>query len=202
MLEEDNLEKLSNEELLEFILPKNVAVNLIKEYQGLYNVIVNSSHKELTKIKGVGRCKARKIKCISELIQRINKEKIQQVDSINKPPDVLACMKDMLYLQQEEFRVIMLNNSNGIIGIKTITKGTVNASLVSPRELFAPVIKAFSSNIIIVHNHPGGSLEPSLNDLEITKVLVAAGKIIDIKILDHIIIAKEKYFSMKEAGYI
>lgn len=103
---------------------------------------------------------------------------------------------------REKFVVFWLSSANVVTGFETISEGLLNASLCHPREVFRGAIVASCSNIILAHNHPSGNKEPSKEDLSITKKLVEAGKIIDIKVFDHIIFAEEEYNSFVESGLI
>ena len=194
--------ELSDEELLSTFIPKAVASKLIKEYQSIYGVVMNTAEVDTKNIKGFGRRKLSKLSCIKEMIFRINMEKAKTLTQISSPKDVLTYFKDMEDLRQEEIRLIMLNTKNKIIAHKTISKGTVNASVVTPREIFFPAIKMMASSIILVHNHPSADVTPSSEDKNITEIVARSGNLINIKLLDHIIIGKNKIYSFKEAGLI
>lgn len=111
-------------------------------------------------------------------------------------------MKEFRQLKQEHFVIFYLDSRNGEIVREVISIGTLNASLVHPREVFEPAISNSTAQIILSHNHPSGDSEPSKDDLEITKRLVSAGKILGIEIIDHIIVTKDEYFSLKEKGLL
>ena len=194
--------ELSDEELLSNFIPKTVANKLMKEYQSIYGVVMNTAEIDTKNLRGFGKNKLGKIACIKEIIYRINMEKSKALTQISSPNDVLTYFKDMEDLRQEEIRLIMLNTKNKIIAHKTISKGTVNASVVTPREIFFPAIKMMASSIILAHNHPSGDVTPSSEDKNITEIVARSGKLINIKLLDHIIIGKNKIYSFKEAGLI
>ena len=194
--------ELSDEELLSTFIPKAVANKLMKEYQSIYGVVMNTAEVDTKNIKGFSRCKLSKLACIKEMIFRINMEKAKTLTQISSPNDVLTYFKDMEDLRQEEIRLIMLNTKNKIIAHKTISKGTVNASVVTPREIFFPAIKMMASSIILVHNHPSADVTPSSEDKNITEIVARSGNLINIKLLDHIIIGKNKIYSFKEKGLI
>ena len=194
--------ELSDEELLSTFIPKDVANKLMKEYQSIYGVVMNTAEIDTKNLRGFGKNKLDKIACIKEIIYRINMEKSKALTQISSPNDVLTYFKDMEDLRQEEIRLIMLNTKNKIIAHKTISKGTVNASIVTPREIFFPAIKMMASSIILVHNHPSADVTPSSEDKNITEIVARSGKLINIKLLDHIIIGKNKIYSFKEAGLI
>ena len=194
--------ELSDEELLSTFIPKAVANKLMKEYQSIYGVVMNTAEIDTKNLRGFGKNKLDKIACIKEIIYRINMEKSKALTQISSPNDVLTYFKDMEDLRQEEIRLIMLNTKNKIIAHKTISKGTVNASIVTPREIFFPAIKMMASSIILAHNHPSADVTPSSEDKNITEIVARSGKLINIKLLDHIIIGKNKIYSFKEAGLI
>lgn len=194
--------ELSDEELLSTFIPKDVANKLMKEYQSIYGVVMNTAEIDTKNLRGFGKNKLDKIACIKEIIYRINMEKSKALTQISSPNDVLTYFKDMEDLRQEEIRLIMLNTKNKIIAHKTISKGTVNASIVTPREIFFTAIKMMASSIILAHNHPSADVTPSSEDKNITEIVARSGKLINIKLLDHIIIGKNKIYSFKEAGLI
>jgi len=199
---ENALQSLSDVELLSVFLPQQTANDLIAEYQNIYGIVMRTSAMELANVKGIGKAKVQKINCIRELLNRIHREKQKQTVQITAPKDIASYMQKMEYLEQEEFRIIMLNTKNKIIGQHMISRGTVNATLVSPREIFNPAIKAMATNIILVHNHPSGDPAPSKEDVSVTNTMMKAGNIVGIKVLDHVIIGKDKYCSMKETGFM
>ena len=194
--------ELSDEELLSNFIPKTVANKLMKEYQSIYGVVMNTAEIDTKNLRGFGKNKLDKIACIKEIIYRINMEKSKALTQISSPNDVLTYFKDMEDLRQEEIRLIMLNTKNKIIAHKTISKGTINSSIVTPREIFFPAIKMMASSIILAHNHPSADVTPSSEDKNITEIVARSGKLINIKLLDHIIIGKNKIYSFKEAGLI
>ena len=194
--------ELSDEELLSNFIPKAVANKLIKEYQSIYGVVMNTAEIDTKNLRGFSKNKLDKIACIKEIIYRINMEKSKALTQISSPNDVLTYFKDMEDLRQEEIRLIMLNTKNKIIAHKTISKGTINSSIVTPREIFFPAIKMMASSIILAHNHPSADVTPSSEDKNITEIVARSGKLINIKLLDHIIIGKNKIYSFKEAGLI
>jgi DNA repair protein RadC len=170
---------------------------LIAEY-GL-DKLFECSLKELQEIKGIGPSKAMQILAMSEILKRINQSK-KPVKKISCAEDVFNLMHERLKDKKEEhFYVLMLNNQNNIIAEQEISKGILDASIVHPREVFKPAIKNSASKIILVHNHPSGNPNPSPEDLEITEKLTEAGDQIGIKILDHVIIGKEGFWSWKES---
>jgi DNA repair protein RadC len=169
---------------------------LIAEY-GLDNLF-ECSLKELQEIKGIGPSKAMQILAMSEILKRIHLSE--------KPIKKISCSKDVFYYfhdrlkskKEEHFYVLMLNNQNNIIGEHFVSKGILDASIIHPREVFRFAIKNAASKIIIAHNHPSGNSDPSMEDLEITEKLIKSGEELGIKMLDHIILGKERYWSWLE----
>lgn len=212
-IESHGAEVLSNAELIAVIIRsglKNttsveVAQRLMKEYasNGHIGSLNNISLGELQSIKGIGRVKALQIKAALELSKRISSYKKQRTVNITSPWDVSQyIMEEMRYLKQEHFGIIMMNTKNEILKFLKITVGTLNASLVHPREVFSEPIKCKSASIILVHNHPSGDPTPSKEDIDTTKRLIESGNILGIKILDHVIIGDGKYISLKEKEII
>ncbi|NEZ45660.1 JAB domain-containing protein [Clostridium niameyense] len=203
-------EVLSNAELLAIILRtgtknQNIIVltnNLLKLSGGL-NGLLSQTLQDLMDIKGIGITKASQILALSELSKRFKAYKSGNEYKITKPKDAVnLVMEDMRYLKQEKLRVIMLNTKNVVIFIKDVFLGTLNYSIVHPREIFCEAIKKNSASIIICHNHPSGHVTPSREDINITLRLKECSKLIGIDLLDHIIIGDNQYISLKEKGTI
>jgi len=169
---------------------------LIAEY-GL-DKLFDCSLKELQEIKGIGSSKAMQILAIAEIQKRINQSK-KPIKKINCAEDVFDYFHEKLKdKKQEHFYILMLNTQNNIIGDKLISKGILDASIIHPREVFKPAIKNSASKIILVHNHPSGDPQPSAEDEEITRRLMKTGEELGIKVVDGVIICKDKWWSFKE----
>jgi len=202
---------LSNAELLAILLrtgsARETAVGLagkiLKECGSLRN-LVNMSVEEMTRIKGIGPVKAVQIKAGIELGKRVSKlQSLRDAPLIRSPKDVAdLLMEDMRYLQKEHFVCLFLNTKNRVIAQETLSMGSLNASIVHPREVFLAAIKRSSASIICVHNHPSGDPTPSPEDIELTARLVEAGEIIGIDVLDHIVLGDHRFVSLKEKGYM
>ncbi|WP_041844864.1 RadC family protein [Caldibacillus thermoamylovorans] len=201
---------LSNQELLAIILrtgTKNESVlqlaqRLIKEFQGL-RMLMNASLEELTKIKGVGEAKAIQLLAAIELGKRIANMKNEERYVIRSPEDgANYVMEEMRFLTQEHFVCLFLNTKNEVIHKQTIFIGSLNASIVHPRELFKEAFRHSAASMICLHNHPSGNPEPSREDIEVTRRLVECGRILGVDVLDHIIIGDKRYVSLKEKGYL
>lgn len=154
---------------------------------------------QLMSINGVGRVKALQLKALSEISKRMAKSTSIEKLCINSPSSIAKIyMEEMRYHEREHFKVIFLNTKNAIIGDEDISIGTVNASLVDPREIFKMALMYKAVHLILMHNHPSGIPTPSQNDIDVTKRMVKAGHVLGIEILDHIIIGDGNYISLKE----
>lgn len=197
-------EALSDAELFAIILrtgsPSENVVEmsnrLIVEYS--LEKLFDCSLKELQQIKGIGPSKAMQILAMSELGKRYSQSK-NPIIKIKSAEDVFHHFHEKLKDEkQEHFYTLILNNANNIVKEEFISKGVLDAAILHPREVFRPAIKHSASRIILVHNHPSGNAEPSNEDLEVTKKLIEAGKLIDIKVLDHVIIGNGSWWSWRE----
>lgn len=179
-----------------------LAQRLIKEFQGL-RMLMNASLEELTKIKGVGEAKAIQLLAAIELGKRIANMKNEERYVIRSPEDgANYVMEEMRFLTQEHFVCLFLNTKNEVIHKQTIFIGSLNASIVHPRELFKEAFRRSAASMICLHNHPSGHPEPSREDIEVTRRLVECGRILGVDVLDHIIIGDKRYVSLKEKGYL
>lgn len=151
---------------------------------------------ELMKIKGIGLAKASKIIAAFELSKRINSGKICE-KVVKNPSDIASHYTEKLKdLKKEYFIAVFLDSKNKIIKDEVISIGTLNSSLVHPREVFREAIKNSANSVILVHNHPSGNVEPSDEDYRVNKVLVETGNLVGIKVLDHLIVGSEKFTSL------
>ncbi len=166
--------------------------------QGLLN-IHNLTLEQLQAIKGIGMVKAVQILCISELAKRLAKASAKDGLTFAVPSSIAKYyMEEMRHQKQEHMKLLMLNTKSKLLGETNISKGTVNASLVSPRELFIEALNKQAVSIILVHNHPSGDPTPSKTDILLTKRVKEAGELIGIELLDHIIIGNNCYISFAE----
>ncbi len=155
-------------------------------------------YEDLSKIKGIGPAKACIILAAQELIKRAMEVQEETLPIIQSTKDVIAQAVYLRDKSREHLMTIYLNARNEMVFKKPMFIGTLNASLVHPREIFAEALKQNAASVILVHNHPSGDCEPSEDDLTITKRIVEAGKIMGIDVLDHVIITKNKTLSFKE----
>lgn len=194
-------EKLLDHELLAILLGSGIkGLNVLELSKKILKTISEVGIdkiglQDLIKIKGLGKAKASEIIACFELGRRVLKGKKSSI--LLSPKDVWNRMEDIKGSKKEHFVVFYLDSRNQEIQRDIISIGTINESLVHPREVFENAIKNNTSSIIIAHNHPSGDLKPSQADIEITKKLIHAGKILDIKIISHIIITSTDYYELK-----
>lgn len=200
---------LSDAELLSIILRTggrdHTSVDLARQVLSLSDKKLCGLHQcrmeELQQIRGIGRVKAIQLKALAELAIRMAKADAVYRYRINSPKSIAKIyMEEMRYLDKEHIKVVFLDTKNGILSDIYISIGTVNASLVDPREVFKEALTRGAVNIILLHNHPSGDPSPSSDDIDVTKRLVKAGEVIGIKVIDHLIIGDGTYLSMKERG--
>lgn len=201
---------LSNEELLAIILRTGTnnkpALKIAEEvldtkdaYQGKLMGLYHKSLKELMEIDGIGEVKAIKLKCLTELSLRMAKERLENRVVFSNPNDIADYyMETCRHLEVEKVFLLCLDNQLRLIKECELSKGTINTSLISPREVFIEALNAKAVYVLLIHNHPSGNPHPSKADIQITLKVLEAGNIIDIKLLDHIIIGDHSYVSLKE----
>jgi len=198
--------RLSDAELFAILLrtgPKGIGVlelskKVLRQFAG--NRLANASYDELRNIHGLGPAKACEIVACFELGRRMLKDK--QAVLILSPREVWEQCRDIRESKKEHFVVFFLDTQNREIKRELISVGTLNSSLIHPREVFEPAIKHLASHIIIAHNHPSGSLEPSEEDLSVTKRLTDSGRLLGIEVLDHVIVTAKSYLSLKESNIL
>ncbi|MDD2377651.1 MAG: DNA repair protein RadC [Bacilli bacterium] len=200
-------ENLSNEELISILIrtgyknesAKNVATKLLSKY-GNINNFKELNYNDLIKIKGIGKSKACDLIAAVELGKRINKE-ITSLNNLkmNNSTIIYNYYHDLLNSKKQEcFYCVYLDTNKRIIKDKLLFMGTLNQSLVHPREIFKEAYLVSASAIVCVHNHPSGNVLPSLDDINLTKALVEVGKVLGVEVIDHIIIGKHNYYSFFE----
>jgi DNA repair protein RadC len=185
---------------------KKTAIDLARELLDRYGSLQNlfsRSPSELTAVKGIGSAKAATLSSAFELVRRIQSQKNGGKSSFKRSSDVanhyLPLMRD---LRKEVFKVLLLNRANRLIKEVTVSEGTLDASIVHPRDVFREALLETAAGVILIHNHPSGNSSPSEEDLRITKQLVEAGRLLGIKVYDHIILAGEDYRSLADEGLI
>lgn len=160
------------------------------------------SYEALLAIGGIGSAKACEIMACFELGRRYFGDDDVTGTRITRPEDVIPLVSEWRDKKQEYFISLTLNGAGEVIERRIVTVGILNQSLVHPREVFADAITDRAASVILVHNHPSGTLDPSVQDLGITRQLVEAGSILGIRVLDHIIVTKRGYVSLKELGHL
>ncbi len=200
---------LSETELLGILLGKgmrkktaiDLARELLDQYESLQKLF-SRSPSELKAIKGIGSAKAATLSAAFELVRRVQSQKEDKV-SFRKSADVAGCYLPLMRdLRKEVFKVLLLNRANRLIKEVLISEGTLDASIVHPRDVFHEAILEPAAGVILIHNHPSGNPNPSEEDIRITKQLVEAGRLLGIKVYDHIILAGETYRSLADEGLI
>lgn len=181
---------------------KVMAKEAIKRFRGLRGVL-DASFNDLQKIKGIGPSNAFGIKLFQAVSERYAKEKVPSKIQLTSSRKVANYLKERLGRERKEhFITVMLDSNNNLLSINDISTGTLNASLVHPREVFEPAIRSLAANIILAHNHPSGNLEPSIEDIKLTQRLVSAGEITGIVVIDHLIVSSTGHISLKEKGLL
>ncbi len=164
------------------------------------NKLPSASFESLIKVAGIDRGKASVIIAAFELSRRLTGVEDDKLPLVNTPEDVFAHCADIKSLKKEYFVGLYLDARNRLLHKETVSIGIVNASIVHPREVFEPALFHHAVAIIVAHNHPSGSLDPSREDIAVTRKLAGAGDLLGINLVDHIIISNKGYLSMKEEG--
>jgi DNA repair protein RadC len=213
-LRERGAAALSNPELIAILLRTGikgqsaiqVAQQLVMKFLSLEE-LARAPLEALASVKGVGLTKAIQLKAAFELARRLSESTRDRQRAISSPEDAAAVVREeMRTLDREEFGVLLLNTKNGLIKRCPVSRGSLNASIVEPREVFKDAIAASAASMILVHNHPSGDPTPSSEDIAITKRLVKAGELLNISVLDHVILGQrvtgreEDFVSLKELG--
>jgi len=199
-------EALSSQEVLTLLLGRGTkgesvmvtAQKLISQFGNLKN-LASASIEELTKITGIGTAKAAQIKAAFELSRRLGEppDRAPKI-TVKSPEDILKSVRSLLKgKRKEHFLVLSLDTRNHLIDMHKVSIGSLDCSIVHPREAFKEAIADSAASVIFVHNHPSGDPTPSADDIQLTKRLTDAGQILGIEVLDHVIVCDEDYLSMK-----
>jgi len=201
---------LTEAELLGILLGKgtrkktaiDLARELLDQYESLEKLF-SRSPSELMKVKGIGSAKAATLSAAFELVRRIQSQRNIPKGSFKRSSEVANHYLPLMRgLRKEVFKILLLNRANRLIKEVTISEGTLEASLVHPRDVFHEALLELAAGVILIHNHPSGNPSPSEEDLQITKQLVEAGRLLGIKVYDHIILAGESYRSLADDGLL
>jgi DNA repair protein RadC len=207
-LRDRGADSLSNSELLAILLRTgtraesalDMATKLLARYQGLEG-LAKASFQELAQSHGVGEAKAAQLLAALELAKRLTRLEGPERLTIRSPKDVFDLLKaEMSLLDQEHFKVVVLNTKNQVMATPTVFVGSVNATTVRVAEVFREAVRQNCPAMIVVHNHPSGDPAPSPEDVSVTRELVAAGKALDVEVLDHVVIGRQGFVSLKEKG--
>lgn len=201
-------QSLATTELLALVLktgtreksPLTLAELLLKRCGGLRGV-AKADVKELSRIKGIGPLRGLQIAACMELGRRLAARTSEPNPIIRSPEDLAdLLMPSLLAEKKEHFLAVLLDTKNRVIRVHTVSVGTLDASLVHPREVFKEAISASAASLIVAHNHPSGDPTPSPEDKQVTARLVEAGKLLGIDVLDHLVLGDERWVSLKERG--
>jgi DNA repair protein RadC len=197
---------LSSSELLAILLRTgvhgenviNLAMRLLSDYRGLSG-LAKASFGELQTIRGVGPTKVTQLKAAFELGRRLLVEAPDERPQIRSPADAAnLVMLEMGLLEQEHLRLLLLDTKNRVLETPTVYIGNLNTSVIRVGELFRHALRANCAGMIVVHNHPSGDPTPSPEDIRVTERIIEAGKLLDIDVLDHLVIGRQRFVSLKE----
>lgn len=199
---------LSQRELLAILLGTGtgrkgvtaLADELLGRFGGLSG-LARASVGELRSVHGLGEVKAIQLKTALELGKRLMLGSAEERPLVRTPSDAAQLlMAEMGLLDQEEVRTLLLDTRNRVIGVPMIYRGSLNAASMRTGELFREAIRANAASVVVAHNHPSGDPTPSAEDVRVTRVLIEAGKMLEVEVLDHIIVGHNRYTSLKERG--
>ena len=211
----EGADALSNSELIAILLRTglqgysaiHIAQQLLAKF-GTLDGLARAPLEELCQVKGVGRDKAVTLKAAFTLARKLAAELRAETPLLDTPERIADLLREESRPQEvEQFRVAMLNTRRRLIGLETISQGTLDTILVHPREVFKKAIAANASAVVLVHNHPSGDPTPSEADIKVTRDLIRAGQLLKIEVLDHVIIGRrtterqKDYASLRELGY-
>ncbi|GEK58060.1 hypothetical protein CHL76_09970 [Marinococcus halophilus] len=209
-MEHKGAEALTEQELLAVLLRTGtkqapvleVAARVMERFDVL-PLLKEATREELMEIPGIGKAKALELQAALELGKRIFRYSYPDRYVVRSPEDAAEyMMEDLRFLQQEHFVVLCLNTKNQIIHKQTLFIGSLNSSIVHPRELFKEALRRSAASIICLHNHPSGDPAPSSEDIQVTKRVAECGRLLGIELLDHVIVGDHRFESMKEQGFM
>ena len=199
---------LSNAELLAIILRTgtssesvlSLSARLLSQFGGLAG-LARANYDELRRIHGFGEAKTAQLNAAFELGRRLLSLQENERATIHSPQDAANLLQgEMALLEQEHLRVVLLNTRNQVLAIPEVYRGNVHSAVIRGAEVFREAVRSNAPAIIVVHNHPSGDPTPSEEDVRVTKQLVEAGKLLDIELLDHLVVAQSGFISLKEKG--
>ena len=177
-----------------------VGQRLLNDFGGISG-LHRAGYEEVCDQHGIGPAKAAQIKAAIELGRRLTVQAPEERLAIHSPAEAAELVRyEMSALEQEELRVLLLDTRNHVLHIETVYRGSLNSSQIRVGELFRPAIRRNAAALIVIHNHPSGDPTPSSDDAAVTRAIVQAGKLLDIDVLDHLVIGRGRYVSLKERG--
>lgn len=197
---------LSTAELLAIILRTgtksenvlNLSTRLMSRFGGLSG-LARAGFDELCGVHGFGEAKTAQLKAAFELGRRVVSFQESERPTVQSPQDIANLLQgEMGFLEQEHLRVVLLNTRNRVLSVHEVYKGNANSAMIRPGEVFREAVRANALAIILVHNHPSGDPAPSDDDVQITRQIIDAGKLLDIEVLDHVVLAQRGFVSLKE----
>ncbi len=207
---ESGPQALSDAELLALLIGSGIsgatAVDMGREMVGAGGglaALASRNARELSRMKGIGDAAAARILAAFEIGRRTAGGTRGGRRKVRSPEDVVRWYGPLLRdMRREAFRVLLLDGANRILADRTVSEGTLNASLVHPREVFKPAVDHTAASVILLHNHPSGEADPSAEDRAVTAQLAEAGRLMGIPVIDHVIVAGDRYFSFAKEGLI
>ncbi|MFE5321455.1 DNA repair protein RadC [Paenibacillus sp. NPDC056579] len=199
--------RLSDRDLMILVLEpliRNHCLSVVADQileKGL-SYLASLSEFELSVLLNLDEKQSFHLMAVFEISRRMQARKCDSAMIIRSPEDLVSFVSDLQYLDKEHFVLVYLNTKNRVIGRETISIGTLNASLVHPREVFKAAIRRGAATICAAHNHPSGDPTPSPEDIDTTKRLIEVGELVGIEFLDHVIIGGERHISLKQQGYV
>jgi DNA repair protein RadC len=210
-LAQHGADALSNAELLAILIGSgrpggsalDLAARILAKNEEGVAYLAGASVEELRSVNGVGVATACRISAAIVLGRRIARMASREAKKITSPEEIVALfMEDMRHEKQENFRVLLLNVKNEIIGKETVSVGNISSSIVDARDVFRPAIRRGAASIVLVHNHPSGNPEPSEADITATKRICKSGDVLGVKVMDHLIIGNGSFVSMKKRNLL
>ncbi|MPM29795.1 hypothetical protein SDC9_76336 [bioreactor metagenome] len=205
-LESEGAERLQDHELLAILLRTGyrgvdvlqLAESILNEYSGLQGLL-QCSYQQLRSIKGLGIAKASEMAAVLEITKRMAKPKA--LETLQNSEDAASFLMPLLrHEKQEKFLVLCLNSKNQLLKLSTVFVGTLNSTVVHPREVYQVAIQYASAGILVAHNHPSGDPTPSNEDLKVTQNLIESGRVMGIPLLDHLVIGHGRWHSLRSTG--
>lgn len=174
---------------------------ILYHYDNDLNKLGKASIEELSRFKGIGEAKAISIIAALEIGRRRNDTEVAVLDKVSGSKDAYNILKRLLVdLNHEEFWILLLGQNNRVLGKELISKGGLTITVADPKIIFSAALRYSATSIMLAHNHPSGNLKPSKPDIDLTRQITAAGRLLDIKVLDHLIITDSGYYSFADEG--